>query len=55
MGGYIQRYERVARECKNAGGGVLADEVKGLHLLGQVELSELKEEIVVGAYHTKDG
>ena len=34
---YIRRYERVARELKRAGGGEIAKEVQGWHLLGQAE------------------
>ena len=52
---YIRGYERVAREFKRAGGGEIAEEMKGWHLLGQAGLEELEEQVVVGDCHTQDG
>ena len=42
------------RELKRARGGKIAKEVKGWHLLGQAELEELEEQVVMGACHTHD-
>ena len=35
--------------------GVLADEMKGWHLMGQARLSKLEEQVLVGTCYTKDG
>ena len=47
----IRRYERVARELKRAGGGEIAEEVRGWHLLGQAGLEKLEEQGLLGAYY----
>ena len=45
----------MARELKRAGGGEIAEEVRGCHLLGQAGLEELEEQVVVGACHIQEG
>ena len=55
MADYVRRYERVAWELKTAGGGEIAEKVRGWHILGQARLLELEEKVVVGTYHTQEG
>ena len=55
VGDYVQRYEKIARECQNAGEEVFSEGMRGLHLIGQAGLSELEGVVVLGAYHIGDG
>ena len=55
LGYYIQRYQKIARECQNAGGEVFNDGVRGWHPVGQVGISELEEQVILGACQTGDG
>ena len=45
IGKYIQRYERIPRICKNAGGEAFGNGMKGWHLLGQTGLSVREERL----------
>ena len=45
----MYRYTKVAREYQNVRGD------KGWHLIGKVGLTELEEQVVLGAYHIGDG
>ena len=48
MSEYVQRYERVTRECQNAGGEVFSEGTRGWPLIGQAGLTELEEQVVLG-------
>ena len=47
--------KKIARECQNAGEEVSSDVMRGWPLIGQAGLSELEEQVVLGACHTGDG
>ena len=53
MGGYVQRYERLAKNCKETRRGVLT-EIKEWELLEQTGLSEIEIQVVLGVYNTED-
>jgi hypothetical protein len=46
---YVTRYETYSRECEKAGGGKMTEEMKGSHLLGQANLTNIELHIVLGA------
>lgn len=51
---YVFRYEKFARQCEGAGGGVMSDTLKGCHLLEQANLTENEKHIVLGACGDKE-
>ena len=46
---YLQKYERLAEECKKAAGSMLTGEIKGCHLLEQGNLNEQQKQMVLSA------
>jgi hypothetical protein len=47
---YLQKYERLAEECKKAAtGSMLTGEIKGCHLLEQANLNEQQKQMVLSA------
>jgi hypothetical protein len=46
---YLQKYERLAEECKKAAGSMLVGEIKGCHLLEQANLDEQQKQMVLSA------
>ena len=46
---YVERYEHIAWECKEEGGGELPEEMKGWHMVGQAGLDMTTKTIIIGA------
>ena len=47
IGEYLNRYENVSREFKNAGGKLMEDDLKAVHLMEQAKLTEFQVEMVL--------
>ena len=47
IGEYLNRYENVSREFKNAGGKLMEDDLKAVHLMEQAKLTDFQIEMVL--------